>query len=142
MKTPREFLLNRHRSIEPKLDTIRQKVLNNRVGAESRITDTEVPATTGRFAGLFELLRPFRFNLAGLGLTCLVIVAFRVATPETSNPVIAKNAAHSPDMLAALQEKRRLYAELIEQSPAPSPQPPKPAAPKPRSERLDGRLCV
>jgi hypothetical protein len=142
MKTPREFLLNRHRSIEPKLDTIRQKVLNNRVGAESRITDTEVPATSGRFAGLFELLRPFRLNLAGLALSCLVIVAFRLATPETSNSVIAKTATPSPDMLAALQEKRRLYAELIEQSQAPSPQPPKPAAPKPRSERLDGRLCV
>ena len=142
MKTPREVLLKSHRSIEPKLDGIRQKILNNRVGAESRITDTEVPATSGRFAGLFELLRPFRFNLAGLALTCLAIVAFRLATPETSNPVIAKNAAHSPDMLAALQEKRRLYAELIEQSPAPSPQPPKLTAPKPRSERLNGRSCV
>jgi len=90
MKTPREFLLNRHRSIEPKLDTIRQKVLNNRVGAESRITKREVPSTSASFAGWFELFRPFRFNLVGLGLTCLVIVAFRVATPETSNPVIVK----------------------------------------------------
>lgn len=142
MKTPREVLLSRHRSIEPKLDTIRQEVLNNRVGAESMIWESAVPAISGRFASLFELLRPFRFNLVGLGLTCLVIVAFRVATPEPSNPVIAKNAASSPDMLAALQEKRRLYAELIEQNPAPSAQPPKPAPPKPRSERLDGRLCV
>jgi hypothetical protein len=45
MKTPREVLLNRHRSIEPKLDTIRQKMLNNRVGAESMILESEVPAT-------------------------------------------------------------------------------------------------
>jgi len=142
MKTPREVLLKSHRSIEPKLDGIRQKILNNRVGAESRIAEIKVPATSGRFASLFELLRPFRFNLAGLGLTCLVILAFRLATPETSNPVIVKSAAPSPDILAALQEKRRLYAELIEQTPAPSIQPPKPIAPKPRSERLDGRLCV
>jgi hypothetical protein len=142
MKTPRDVLLNRHRLIEPKLNNIREKVLNNRAGAESRITGSEVPDTSGRFAGLFELLRPFRLNLAALGLTCLVILAFRLATPETSNPVVAKSVAPSPDFQAALQEKRRLYAELIEQGPAPSAQPPKPAVPKPRSERLDGRLCV
>ncbi|MEO8429845.1 MAG: hypothetical protein ABI651_22380 [Verrucomicrobiota bacterium] len=142
MKTPREVLLRRHRSIEPKLDTIRQKIRNVRLGAESKVSEGHVPATSGRFAELLELLRPFRFNLAGLGLTCLVILAFRVATPETSNPVIAKSAAPSPDVLAALQEKRRLYAELIEQSPAPSAHSPKPTAPKPRSERLDGRACV
>ena len=142
MKTPREVLLNRHRSIEPKLDTIRQKVLNNRVGAESRITDTEVPATSGRFAGLFELLRPFRFNLAGLGFAWLLIVAFRVTTPETSNPVVAKTAAPSADMLAALQEKRRLYAELIGQSPVQNAEPPKPTVPKPRSERPESWSSV
>jgi hypothetical protein len=142
MKTPREVLLNRHRSIEPKLSNIRQKVLNNRFGAESRIMESEVPTISGRFAAWFKLLRPFRFNLAGLGLTCLVILAFRLATPQTSNPVVAKSAAPSPDILAALQEKRRLYVELIEQGPAASVQPPKPTAPKPRSERLDGRFCV
>ena len=65
MRTPREVLLNRHRSIEPKLSNIRQKVLNHRDEAESRITASEVPAAFGRFVGLFELFRPFRLNLAG-----------------------------------------------------------------------------
>jgi hypothetical protein len=142
MKTPRELLMERHRSIEPRLSAIRQQVLHNLADAESQVRETGMPATRSRFAGWFEVLRPFRFNLAGLGFACLLIVAFRVATPETSNPVIAKTAAPSGDMLAALQEKRRLYAELIEQSPAHDAEPPKPIFPKPRSERGEGRSSV
>ena len=142
MKSPRELLMERHRSIEPRLSAIRQQVLNNLAGAEAKVGASGMPATRGLFAGWFELLRSSRFNLAGLGFACLLIVAFRVATPETSNPVVAKSAAPSADVLAALQEKRRLYAELIEQSPAHNAEPPKPIAPKPRSERREARANV
>jgi len=142
MKTPRELLMERHRSIEPRLSAIRQQVLNNLPSAKAKVGASRMPATRGLLAGWFEVLRPFRFNLASLGFACLLIVAFRVATPETSNPVVTKTAAPSADMLAALQEKRRLYAELIEQSPAHNAAPPKPVAPKPRSERGEGRSCA
>jgi hypothetical protein len=137
MKTPRELLMARHRSIEPRLNAIRQQVLNNPAGVETKIGESGMPTTRGLFATWGEALRPFRFNLAGLGFACLLIVAFRVATPQTSNPVVAKTAAPSADLLAALQEKRRLYAELTEQSPAHTAEPPKPIAPKPHSERRE-----
>ncbi len=142
MKTPRQLLMERHRPIEPRLSAVRQQVLSNLAGAEAKITETEMPATTGLFAGWFEVLRPFHFNVAGLGFTCLLIVTFKLATPEMSNSVVAKSTASSPDMLAALQEKRRLYAELSEEFPASSTQPPKAMAPKPRSERLESWSSV
>lgn len=123
MKTPREVLLERHRSIEPRLDAMRRTVLANAVKPRISIAS--------RLISEFSALR---WHLAGMTAVWFVAALLHVEQSSTSPaPVIADASAHEKFVLALLENRR----QLVEMTAAGSDvaQPAQPSAPRRRSER-------
>jgi len=134
MKTPRELLLERHRSAEPKLDAIRQKALANRDQASAQ---EALPEHNWSMVAVSirQVLRQFRWHLAGLSAGWLLIALLNIDPSPASATTIAKENIPSPrQLLASLRENRRQLLELMEPAvadPAPAAHP---LAPPRRSE--------
>ena len=133
MKTPREILLARHRSAEPQLDAVRERI-TERAGMHSE----ERPSRFIRFVeSCREFFRVPRIAWAGLATAWLVIVVLNVASsdaPQVNVTVASASAKRSPEMLQALREQRRLFAELVGSLASPEAEAPR-FVPRPRSER-------
>jgi hypothetical protein len=120
MKTPRELLLERHRSVMPQLDAIRRGVL-----ADLPVrTDREVEAPTGFVR---EFFLPLRWHLAAMSalwiFAALLNIDRSAAVSQTAGQSISRQ------VLVALFENRRQVAEMIaspadDSVTAPLPQPP------------------
>jgi hypothetical protein len=133
MKTPRETLLKRHQSIEPKLD---------RMWAENLAPELRSNATPAR-GNVFlaagwklwcELILPSRRIWAGLACAWVAIAVLNAASSDTSSRVVRNVAPPSREDTQALIEQRRMLAQLIGPLAEPS-YPQKPTAPGPRSDR-------
>jgi hypothetical protein len=124
VKTPREILLERHGSAEPKLDAIRQNLLAQK--------SAETAPLSARL--IRELLLPLRWHLAGISAVWLM-VALLSADPA-STPVMA--AAEPPStprqLIAVLTENRRQLVEMIEPNGTELAPAPQPFAPRRRSD--------
>jgi hypothetical protein len=123
MKTPREVLLQRHQSVTPRLDAIRQQVIADLTTAPERKVERSIAA---RF--LSEFLLPLRWHLAGM--SALWLLAALLNTDRASTTPQTAKANSSPQVLAAaLSENRRQLAEMINSpaedaaTSAPVPQP-------------------
>jgi hypothetical protein len=125
MKTPREILLQKHRTAESQLDAAREAAL------ETLCPQQAAPSRPGFAAFLGELFVLPRPALAGLGAAWLVIIALNFATGDSTErqPVVMANRA--PASRQAIAEQRRFYIELVRaQMPADVPA----FVPRPRSE--------
>ena len=147
MKTPRDILLARHRPAEPKLDQIRANVLEElaviskpealRAG---RSEPREIFSALRFALGLLRALRPNAFGLAGVWL---LILFFKLATPEPPINQSARASASGPALQAALAEQQRLLAELGELPVSRIPrEATKADVPRPRSERQSSRASA
>ena len=124
MKTPREVLLQRHQSVTPRLDAIRQQVVADLTIIPDREVERSIPT---RF--LSEFLLPLRWHLAGM--SALWLLAALLSIDRSSTPL--QNAKANPPsaqvLAASLSENRRQLAEMINSpteeaaAPAPVPQP-------------------
>ena len=133
MKTPREILLKRHQSVEPKLD---------RMWAENLTTELHSSATPAR-ENVFltavltlwrELFLPSRRIWAGLACAWVLIAVLNLASSEPAAKVASQSKPPSGDELRALVEQRQMLAQLI----GPLAEPTytqKRTAPGPRSDR-------
>jgi len=118
MKTPRQLLLERHRSAETKLDTIRHALVAG-LGSHRGLKSSEDRPS------MRMLLRSLRWHLAGMSAVWLFVVLLNL---EHSSfvPSIAEQKAASPrQLLLALRENRRQVLELTdpgvtESAPAPA----------------------
>jgi hypothetical protein len=92
-------------------------------------------ASTGR-AWWRERLWPCPHAWAGLAAICLfaLIISFTSSAPERSSEMAARVPPPSPEVREALAEQRRLFAELVGNSPK-SVEGDRPFVPRPRSER-------
>jgi hypothetical protein len=120
MKTPRELLLENHRSAASKLDSIRHDVLACLPSASAG----ELRAGRSFFR---ELLLPFHWHLAGLSAAWTVIVLLNLESSPTAEGSVTKNeASPSRQLLTALRENRRQIVELLgrEYTGEPAPEPP------------------
>src|SRR5687767_14800896 len=132
MKTPREILLARHRSAGPQLDAIRRQVLM-RVGEPDR----EKSALSRAIESCRDFFRVPRIAWAGFAAAWFVIIALNIASSDarqTNIPIANAPTKRSPEMLQALREQKRLFAELVGSLPAPDAEAPR-FVPRPRSER-------
>jgi hypothetical protein len=91
---------------------------------------------------LSTLLRPCPRAWAALAAMWLVILAVNLSLRDKPQTVTANLAPPSPQVLAALQQQRRLLSELMGQSLTPEAEPPTLILPRPRSERREGSLMA
>jgi hypothetical protein len=134
MKTPRDLLFQRHRSVEPKLDAVRDSVL-----ATVRGTQREKPAATPKpHYTLRDLLLSCRWHLTAMSAAWLVVLVLNVDRSPGSNTQSAReNAAPPRQLMVSLQAYQRQLIELLEPPLA------EPVVPPPRRSqfRSHGRWC-
>ena len=120
MKSPREILLERHRSAVPALDEIRRSVMTPTLpqriaacGAANPKPRTNLLATL--WQELFVCVRP-----VWAGLAAIWVVIIWLNLPEAEAPprqTAAFPPLASPDSLIALREQRQFFSQLLELSP-------------------------
>jgi hypothetical protein len=129
MKTPREILLERHSTAEPKLNKLRQETINaefHRRGAVATISD---------LPGLFwrELIWPCRRIWTGLATAWVLILAAHLSMRGGSS----SEAVRFPtvEMMTMSPDQQQLLAELLnDRSPPIAARTPKVYSPQPRTE--------
>jgi len=139
MKTPRDILLEQHRSATPKLDAIRREVVEglNIQDAKARSQATGfVSSLLGCSNKLWlELVWPCRRIWTGLAAAWVLIFVFNFSQRDPSELMARKSPPPSPEMILAFRQQERLLAELIGSSETRAAEPPpKPFSPQPRSE--------
>jgi hypothetical protein len=112
MKTPREILLKRYQSAEPKLDRMWTENLATELRSEA--------APAGKTVLLAvcwtlwrELVLPSRRIWAGLACAWVLIAVLNLASSEPTTKVASQLKPRSGEELRALMEQRRMFAQLI-----------------------------
>jgi hypothetical protein len=106
MKTPREFLLNRHAAVEPRLDMIAESVV-------ASIAEERCVARLSWHERLRALFVMPRLGWSAFGAAWLIIVVLNVASHENTPATIVAQAPR-PETIEILREQKQLYAELID----------------------------
>jgi hypothetical protein len=140
MKTPREILLEQHRSVAPKLDAIRREVVGelNNEGAKTQSWAADfVSWCLGGSKQLWlELIWPCRRIWAGLAAVWVLILAANISLHEQS-PAIFRSGPSS-EMMMTLKDQQKILAELLtDHSTPPDADRQKIFSPKPRTEGME-----
>ena len=133
MKTPREILLKRHQTVEPKLDRMWAEKLSTELRSEATPARENVFLAAG-WALWRELVLPSRRIWAGLACAWVLIAVLNLASAEPATKAVSQAKPRSGEELRALIEQRRMLAQLI----GPLSEPAytqKRTAPGPRSDR-------
>ncbi len=133
MKTVRQLLFERHRSAEPNLDVIRQRVLASLAPDITKGAAEKASPSLGD--SLRALLLSLRWHLAGMAAVWLM--AALLTMDPSSSPLSASAQRNTPSprqFLAALRENRRQLLELIDPPDAESSPARPPSVPLRRSE--------
>jgi hypothetical protein len=145
MKTPREILLTRHQSANPKLDDRRTTALS--------IVFSKAPGTArnGPMEGLLpvraalavwrELIWPCRRAWAGMAALWVVMWGINCGLSGTQKAASRAPSASATALVEALEEQRRLLAELIPPASSQPAEPPR-RNPQRRSDRQPENFTV
>jgi len=135
MKSPRDILLEKHRSAEPKLDALRKEVLGGLNNKETKKQSwlAHLPENIWR-----ELISPCRKVWAGLAVVWLAILVAN-ASMRSPGATTVKNV--SSEMATDFKQQQHLLAELVGSEERRDAEPPKKNTPQPRSE-LGNRFLV
>ena len=145
MKTPREFLFQRHQAAAPKLDAIRREVLSAefKVGQASRLSLISLffQMETGWKPVLRllwrELIFPCRRTWAALAAVWIALFIFNVSQRDKAELAARKLPPPSPEAIMAWRQQERLLAELIGPSAPGDVEQRKIFLPKPRTENTE-----
>jgi hypothetical protein len=122
MKSPREILLNRHRSSSARLDAVRQNALDAAFPRADKRPALSAGTLPLRIAMVLwrELILPCRGIWTGLAALWAIILVLNLPGGQKP-PQMARNTS-PPDqiMLAVLREQREMLTEFLEPLP-PSP---------------------
>ena len=138
MKTPREILLARHHSAEPRLDAIRQVVvtgLNNQTarpqtwpaGFVSRLLRCSTPFWR-------ELILPSRRIWTGLAAVWLLLLIINVSQRDPVSSVTSQPVHRTAVMMSWQVQQRWLDELLADRSAPPAADRPRNVPPRPRTE--------
>ena len=139
MKTPREILLEQHRSAAPKLDAIRREVMkvaadvNRRKQPVRELTFAATLANAIRLSFL-ELIWPCRRIWTGLAAVWILIFVFNFSQRDPSELTARKTPPSSPEMILTFRQQEKLLAELMGPNEPQAVESSKPLLPQPRSE--------
>ena len=146
MKTPREILLRRHQSANARLDQLRTEVLSTTLSHPIRALrrdgrEDKPLAVRALLVVWRELIWPCRRAWAGMAALWLVLWGINRGLSEPPKAARSARTASAPALFEALEEQRRLLAELI---PPVSSQPTEPPRrnPRPRSDRHSEMLMM
>jgi len=116
MKKPREVLFEKHRSIEPKLESLwRSKLAPSVAAVCDRRGSREVGAHRVPLQLLWrELIWPCRRVWAGLACVWAFIIVLNVANREAGPQPTGRTTPPSREEMQALAEQRRMLAQLME----------------------------
>ena len=135
MRTPREILLKRHQTVEPKLERMWNESLAPSVAAVCDRRDSKDNLLLAAGWALWrELVLPSRRIWAGLACAWVLIAVLNLASAESTTKVVSQVKPPSSEELRALIEQRRMLVQLI----GPLSEPvytQKRTTPGPRSER-------
>jgi hypothetical protein len=129
MKTPREILLGRHKSIEPKLDELRHSA----VAAVYYRRLLSQPAPGILQIIWHELFLPSRRIWTGLAAVWIGILAVNFSMRDQSSMTMAKS---TPEMVQTFKQREQLLAQLIGPIDPVVAEPQKSYTPRPSSQRL------
>jgi hypothetical protein len=140
MKSPRELLLERHQAMDAKLDTLRCQILQVEVQGAPSPARTPVPWWVVVW---HELVRPCQRVWVGLATAWVVIATLQALSGGPTPPRTVRHAlAPSPEVMALLQEQRRLRSELLGPSaPQPAATPTRSGSPRSDVPPLRGSAC-
>jgi hypothetical protein len=149
VKTPRELILERHQSAEAKLKAIRAEDLASCTrsateGSLQRPPAFDLAAAAVKFWQ--EALWPWRRAWIGMAAIWLVILAFSLVTGKAPRTASTKPPRPDPQVLAVLQEQKRLLTQLLGPGAPPlvshlrTPVPRSAAEPPPGRNKGAGRL--
>ena len=142
MKTPREILLEQHRSVAPKLDAIRREIVevaadvNRRKQSVHELTFAATLANAVRHSFL-ELIWPCRRTWAGLAAVWIALFIFNVSQRDQSELAALKLPPPSPEAIMAWRQQEKLLSELIGPSAPGDAEQRKIFLPKPRTESAE-----
>ena len=145
MKTPREFLFQRHQAAAPKLDAIRHDALNAefKAGQASRLSLISLffQMETGWKPVLRllwrELIFPCRRTWAALAAVWIALFIFNVSQRDKAELAARKLPPPSPEAIMAWRQQEKLLAELIGPSAPDDAEQRKIFLPKPRTENAE-----
>jgi hypothetical protein len=144
MKTPREILLERHRTITPKLNAIRRES----VGRVSSLSQTfKIKGSETGWKPVLrllwrELILPSHRIWTGLAAIWVLILAVNFSLRDNSQSTAANSLASSPEIMMTYQQQERLLAELMDSSEPQVAEPPKTFNPRPKTQRRSEILIV
>jgi hypothetical protein len=132
MKTPRELLFARHQSAAPKLDAIRQQVVEQRCHDAGR--EASEPSVSFIAKAWMELIWPCRRIWTGLAIVWVLLAVVNISQRDPSQPVLAKNTS-TREMVVMFRDQQKMLNELLaDRALPPEAERPRTFAPKPRTE--------
>lgn len=138
MKTPRELLLARHQSAEPKLDAIRQEVVAKMETQNPTTESQNLNLASWCLGGLkmlwLELVFPSRRIWTGLAATWLLILIANFSLQVLSRPTVS-GVPTSPQVVMSLPQQEKLLAQSTAPEEPAATEPPRPYVPRPASLR-------
>jgi len=142
MKTPRDILFARHQAAMPKLDAIRQEVVevaadvNRRKQPVRELTFAATLANAIRLSFL-ELFWPCRRTWTALAAVWVLLFIFNVSQRDKSELAARKMLPPTPEAIMAWRQQERLLAELIGPSAPGDAERRKIFLPKPRTQSME-----
>jgi hypothetical protein len=133
MKTPREILLGRNKSAEPKLDRLWNETLAPRLSRDGAAVRPNLLFAIG-WKLWRELILPSWRIWAGLACAWVVIVMLNLASSEPASEIVSNVKPPSREEVRALVEQRQMLTQLIG-SPSEPANAQKRVSPGPRSDR-------
>ncbi|HVM59482.1 MAG TPA: hypothetical protein VMV72_01320 [Verrucomicrobiae bacterium] len=112
MKTPREILLNQHKSAEPRLDRMWTQKLVPALDGNATPVSRNVLFAAG-WKMWQELILPSRRIWAGLACAWVVIAVMDLASSRTATEVARQTKPPSREEVRVLIEQRRMLTQLI-----------------------------
>jgi hypothetical protein len=106
---PRDLLLGRHKTAQPKLDEVRRATLGSVTGSEAR--DREDGSASWR-----TLLNPLRWHLVGISAAWLLVALLNSGSTVQPAPITAQadNNLAQQDPLMVVRENRQQFLQLLE----------------------------
>jgi len=129
MKTPRDILLARHQSANPKLDASRTQALStafSNAPSVARHAQMKSPwPVRAALSACRELIWPCRRAWAGMAALWVVMWGINRGLSDTQSAALNVPSTSAPALLEALEEQRRMLTELIAPASSQQAEPPR-----------------